>query len=108
MDFKFSGKLKDWELCNGKFLTNFLDNRLELVPDYTQLFFDVIQASHQPGGCVTVPPPPPPDTAPESTPATARRLQTGGPRGPAGAGADAHRLWDDARADAVRPGLGHI
>ena len=87
MDFKFSGKSKDWELCNEKFLTKFLDNGLEFVPDYTQLFFDAIQASHQPGGGVTVPSPPPPDAAPESTPATARRLHTGGSRGPAGAGA---------------------
>ena len=75
MDFKFSGKSKDWEATNEKFLTKMLDNGLEFIPDYTQLFFDAIQASHKPGGGYLLDPP---DPAPEvdATPSTARRLPT--------------------------------
>ena len=77
IDFKFSGKHKDWEATNEKFLTKLLDNGLEFVPDYAQLFFDAIQASHKPGGGFSLDPPDP-IPADGATPATARRLPTTG------------------------------
>ena len=98
----FSSLHKDWEPLNEKFITKLMDNGLEFVSDYAQIFFDAIQASQQPGAGVETPGSQTPPTAGStSTPATARVLTTrpddedtgsaaGGPVSGTGSASSAH------------------
>ena len=75
-DKTFSGLHKDWEPITEKFTTKLMDNGLEFVADYSQIFFDAMQASQTGSANATQAPSgqTPPVTTPATLTAAERRL----------------------------------